>query len=368
MTTRVLILIKGLGRGGAEQLLVNAARCLDRDAFDYRIGFLLPHKDALVGELRGCGVRAVCLDGDGAIAWLWRLRRLVRRERIDVVHVHSPVAAIGARLVLTGRRPKIVYTEHNVWERYHPATYWANVLTFWRNSQVFAVSEQVRRSISYPRWLRALPMPPIETLYHGPAPGLRRLPEEGRQARASLGIEADAPMVIHVANFKAHKAHDVLLRAATRVRERVPGVRFVLVGTGQLEGEVRSLARDLQLNGSVVFAGLRDDVPALMSTSDVFVLPSDYEGLSIALLEAMTLGLPAVVTDVGGLAEAVSDGVDGIVIPPRDETALEGALVRVLEDPDLRGRLGEGARLRAAEFDIAVAVRRMEEVYARLGR
>ena len=129
-TPRILLLIKGLGRGGAEQILASAAPHLDRTRFDYEVAYLLPWKDALVKDLADADVPARCLDGSSGVAWVSRLRRLVSEGRFDLVHAHSPVAASAARVVLAVGGPPIVYTEHNEWERYHPLTYWSNMLTF----------------------------------------------------------------------------------------------------------------------------------------------------------------------------------------------------------------------------------------------
>ncbi len=365
MSARVLLLIKGLGRGGAEQLLASGARHVDRTRFDYEVAYLLPHKDALVGELRDAGMPVTCLEGAQGPAWVGRLRRLVRERRIDLVHAHSPVAAIGSRIAFGVRRPRLVYTEHNVWARYHPVTYWANMATFFRNDHVFAVAEHVQASMRYPRPLSWLPMPPTETLHQGIDVDV--LPSPARDGvRAELGIADDAPVVGTIANFKTHKAHDVLLRAAVDVRRAIPNVRFVLVGTGPLEADVRRLAETSGLNGTVVFAGFREDALRVASAFDVFTLASTYEGLSIALLEAMALGKPAVVTRVGGLPEVVDDGVTGLLVPSGEPGSLAGAIVRLLEDPGLRDRLGEAGRRRAATFDIRRAVRRTEDVYEEL--
>lgn len=366
MRKRILILIKGLGRGGAEQLLASAGPHLDASRFDYEAAYLLPWKDALVGELQESGLRVSCLSGARGPGWVPRLRTHVRRRRIDLVHAHSPLPAIGTRLAFGRARPRIVYTEHNVWARYHSATYWANMITFPRNDRVFAVSDHVRASIRYPRWLERLSMPPVETLYHGIDRDAVSTWAAADGVRHELGISDDAPVVGTVANFKAHKAHDVLLRAAVEVRREVPDVRFVLVGTGPLEADVRRQAHELGLDGTVVFAGYRDDAPRVAAAFDVFAMPSRYEGLSIALLEAMALGRPPVVTGVGGLPEVVGHGRDGLVVPAGNHRALAGEVLRLLRDPDLSRKLGEGARRRAAEFDIRRAVRRMEEVYEEL--
>jgi glycosyltransferase involved in cell wall biosynthesis len=374
----VLIVIKGLGRGGAEQLLLSGVPYLDTERYRYQFAYLLPWKDSLVPELTGAGLPVHCLDGARGAGWAGRLRALVRRQGIALVHAHSPVAAAGVRAV-AGRRTRVVYTEHNLWGRYHRATWAANLATFPRNDHVFAVSETVRASIRYPGPLRLLPMPPVETLHHGldPAavPGLFHRgasleppgPPPGRDGvRGELGIPDDALVVGSVANFKAAKDHATLLRAAAIVRRAVPSLRVVLVGQGPLEAETRRLAGELGLDGTVVFAGFRTDATRLMAGFDAFALSSTYEGLPIALIEAMASGCPAVVTGVGGTPEVVADGVHGFLVPPRDPAALAAGLTRLLGDPALRAGMGAAAAARARDFDIRKAVRRMEQVYARL--
>jgi glycosyltransferase involved in cell wall biosynthesis len=363
---RVLILIKGLGRGGAEQLLASAAPHLDHARFRYEVAYLLPVKDALAAELARHGMAVTCLGDDGGRGWLRRLKELVRERRIDLVHAHLPYAAIGARVALRGSdRPRLVYTEHNVWESYKPPTYWANLATFARNDHVFCVSDQVRSSIRYPRPLRWRRLPPTETLYHGLDPATAAAPAPDG-VREELGVGPTTPLVGTVANFRAEKAHGDLLRAAALVRRSVPDVRFVLVGQGPLEGQVRSEAERLGLGDTVIFAGFREDVPRVAAALDVFALSSRHEGLSIALMEAMALGRPPVVTSVGGLPELVTHDRNGLLVPPGDPGALAAGIVSVLEDPVLADRLGQAARRRAADFDIRTAIGRMEAVYGEL--
>lgn len=363
---RVLLLIKGLGRGGAEQLLVSAAHHLDTARYDYRVAYLLPWKSAFVPAMEAAGLPVTCLDGGRGAAWVPRLRRLVKREDVDLVHVHSPYAAIGARMALPGRTPRLVYTEHNVWERYRRATYWGNALTYPRNDHVFAVSESVRRSIRYPSVLRRLPVPEVETLYHGLDFAAGSVVADPDGIRRELGIPAEAPLVGCIANFKPHKGHPQLLRAMAEVRRSVPEARLVLAGVGPLEPEARALAGRLGIADAVVFAGFRDDVPRLLASVDAFTLASRYEGLSIALLEAMAAGRAVVVTRAGGLPEIVTDGRDGLLVPTDDVDALAAGLIAVLRDGDLRERLGAAARRRAGEFDIRRAVQRAEQVYEEL--
>jgi glycosyltransferase involved in cell wall biosynthesis len=359
---RVLILIKGLGRGGAEQLIASSARYWDRSKFEYEIAYLLPAKDALVREIQDVGVGVFCLGGQRGYSWVRKLRTLISERGFDLVHAHSPVAASAARALVGGTLP-VIYTEHNVWERYHRATLLANLATYSMNRHVFTVSDHVRDSIRYPAPLRFRRMPTLETLYHGIDP--EEVANWGKRngIREELGIPGDAFVVGTVANFKFHKGYPQLIKAAAEVVRVAPHVKFVLVGNGPMEREIKDQVRRRGLNQSVVFAGYRQDAPRVSNAFDVFALASVYEGLSIALIEAMALGKPAVVTNVGGLPEVVQDGRQGLVVPPEDPKHFAAALLALWRNNDLRQRLGEGATARAAFFDIRKAVRRQEAVY-----
>jgi glycosyltransferase involved in cell wall biosynthesis len=363
----VLLLIKGLGRGGAEFLVLSAMRHRDPDRFRYLVAYLLPRKDALVQDLSSVGVPAVCLEGARGTGWMGRLRSLLREQRIDVVHGHSPFPAIGARLI-AGRRTRLVYTEHNVWQRYHRATYWANAVTYPRNDLVFAVSDEVRRSIRYPVPLSLLRMPPVETLYHGVEPALLEGVGTPNGVREEFGIPPDAPVVGTVANLKPHKGLQHLLKAAVLIRRELPAARFLVVGEGGAKKDLEALASKLGLEDTVTFAGFREDAVRVASAFDVFAMSSLHEGLSIALVEAMALGKAVVVTRVGGLPEVVQDGKDGILVPPSNPVALAARIIDVLRDPALRERMGLAARKRAKRFDVRESVRRTEDAYAELTR
>ena len=296
-----------------------------------------------------------------------RLRSLVRRGNFDFVHVHSPYAAIGARVAI-GRNRHGSCTPSTtcgvgITGRPTGATPSRTLGT-----TTCSPSRTASGGPSYPSPLRVLPMPTVETLYQGLDRAAIAALGASDGVRDEFGIPDDAPLVGMVANFKPHKGHAELMRAVVKVRRAIPEVRFMLVGVGPLEAEVRADAERLGVEDAVIFTGFRDDVPRILGALDPFTLASTYEGLSIALIEAMALGRAVVVTRAGGHAEVVSDRQDGLLVPTEDVPALADGLIAVLEDGELRDRLGIAARRRAEDFDIRRTVRRTEEVYEELLR
>lgn len=364
--SRVLWLAKGLGRGGAEQLLSLTAARIDRLRFQIEVAYLLAWKDALVPEFKSCGIETHCLGmRHGAdLSWIRRLRSLMDQRRFNLVHTHSPYPAIAARVALGAGTVPLIHTEHNVWPQYRWPTYAANAATFGRNAAVLAVSRPVAESIKPPRWMPWMTAPAVEVMHHGiDEARVRRGPDARVKARRTLGL-GEADLVLGtVGNLRPQKDHHSLLVAFRLLPDLVSPTRLVIVGSGPLEDELRRQVTRHGLEQRVLLAGSRDDVQEILPAFDVFVLSSVYEGLSIALLEAMAAGLPAVVTRVGGMPDALTDGMDGLLVPPRDPEALAAAIERLLRDEPLRRQLGEQATRSVQRFSIGTAVRRMEELY-----
>jgi glycosyltransferase involved in cell wall biosynthesis len=371
----VLMLAKGLGRGGTERLLCGSVRLLDPGAYRVEVAYLLPWKDALVPEVEAAGVPVHCLDAPHAtsVAWLGRLRRLVRERDIALVHTHMPAPAVAARLALPGRRPAFVHTEHNLWDRYRRPTRWANALTYRRNAAVMAVSGGVAESI---RASGSGSVVPVEVVVHGIDIATMHHGDLARSHARSLldlpagpdgpaGPGAGGPVIGTVGNFTAKKDQACLLDAFATVQAEWRDARLVLVGTGPLEDSLRQRADRLGIGDAVLFTGPRDDVFELLPAFDVFVLSSRFEGLPIALLEAMASGVAPVATRVGGIPEVITDGVDGWLVEPGDPGELAASLTKLIADPEARGNLANAARKRATDFDLAGAVSTIEDVYRR---
>lgn len=185
------------------------------------------------------------------------------------------------------------------------------------------------------------------------------------EARARLGLAPDDWVVMMVANLRPVKGADVLLEAATRCGD-IPRFKLVLVGEVRDE-RVTQLPKRPELAGRVVLAGYRDDAAQLMAAADLFVMPSRAEALSVALLEAMSRGICPVVSDAGGMKEAVRHGVDGLVVPRENPAALAQALHDLATSPDVAARYGASAQERVAEtFSPARVAERIAAMYGRL--
>ena len=360
---RVLWLTKGLGRGGAERLLVEHALAGDDDRFEFEVAYLLPEKDHLVGELEAIGVSTHCLgvQRDADLRWIGRLAHLLRLRRYDIVHAHSPLSASAARVLVRAgfRSTAFVYTEHNRWPSYHTATRIADRATYRLNDAAIAVSEDVRASMSHGARHRT------EVITHGIDVASVRAHRASRAARrAELGIADDEVLALTVANLRENKRYPDLLAAARHVVDADPRVRFAAAGHGPLEAEVRAEHRRLGLGDRFRLLGFRRDALDLIAAADLFVLASSHEGLPVAVMEALVLGVPVVATAVGGMGEAVVDGTDGLLVPPADPDALAGAVLRAAE-PATLDRLTAGARAAGDRFSSQGSVARIEAVYER---
>lgn len=363
---RVLSLIKGLGPGGAEQLLLLTTTVTDPERVTHRVAYLRRDKTHLVPEFESRGIVPVRLGaGSGRLGMLRELRFEI--SQAQVVHVHSPVPAAIARVVARtlprSRRPPVVSTEHNEWTSHRWPTRLANALTTGLDTQHWAVSDQVRATVWRPwRGGYQVLVHGIDTTAAAPEPGDRP------RLRAELAVGEDELLVVTVANLRRNKDYPNLLRAARIALDSEPRLRFAAIGQGPLTHEITALRDDLGLSERFALLGFRRDVPHVLAAADLFVLASAHEGLPVAVMEAFVAGLPVVATGVGGLPGQVREGIEGRIVPPGDPAALAQALVTLAQEEDKRLRMARAARARATDYDIRRAVRELNAAYEELAR
>lgn len=355
---RILIAIKGLGLGGAEKLIADGARHWDRDRFDYSTAYALPWKDALVEALSDLNVTTTCVGskrGFMPASWM-RLRKLIVDAQIDLVHAHLPSIGIVCRLVSP---VPVVYTEHNVAQSYRVPLQMANRATYGRNRCTIAVSDAVADSVAgYPGpTARVIPNAVDHEVSAGAA----------RRARDELGIDDNVPLLVQVGNIRPLKGHNNLIAAVALLRDRQPDALVVSIGGEKHQGDLARLeesARAAGVSEQMTFLGSRPDALDFVAAADVFVNPSDMEGLPVAVLEAMGLAKPIVATAVGGVPGVIIDGETGVLVPPASPDALASAIDAMLDSPVEAEAMGENARELVVErHGMKRMVKTIEDVY-----
>jgi L-malate glycosyltransferase len=341
---RVLFVVKGLGIGGAERFIVQAARWLRIRHVDVTIANLDPRLTSLADECTGLGV-----DVQNFEIFTWRgpaeflrLFRLIDRRDVTAIHAHLPWAGFIARLAarMAGRR--VIYTEHSLVDRYKLVTRVVNSLSYLGVGANIAVSCAVRDSVARAYGVRAskqmrVIVNPVEDVDAGE---LRKMRED---IRRELGIAKSTLAIGSVASLRPVKRHDLLLDAYASTHKHIPNSILLLVGSGSELGRLKTLARQLGVEDRTKFLGARPDPIRCLAALDIFVLCSDWEGLPLAVLEAMATECAVVATRVGGIPEVVEDGVSGILVDPGDGRHISDALRYLAADPLRRRDLGSNA-------------------------
>jgi glycosyltransferase involved in cell wall biosynthesis len=362
---RILFLSTSMGMGGADSQLLAAAQELRGRGHEVLVVSLTP-LGPMGLQARQLGIPTESLEMRRGIPdprGLVRLARLVRAWRPDVVHSHMVHANLMARVVrLVAPVPALVSTIHNIYEG-GPLRMAAYRLTNGLVDHMTSISEAAAD-----RFIREriIPRDLLTVVPNGVDPELfRKVPAEVRdELRRSLSLAGEF-VWLAVGRFEVAKDYPTMLRAFVAVHERYPEAVLLLVGKGSLQGETEALVRELSLVTAVRFLGVRNDVPAVVSAGDAYVMSSAWEGMPMVLLEAAAGGLPIVATRVGGNPEVVLEGDNGFLAPPRDHRALASAMVRLMELTDAERRaMGERGREHVrAHYGLARVVERWEAVY-----
>lgn len=371
---RILFLSTSMGMGGADSQLMAAARELQDGGHEVRIVSLTP-LGQMGHQARAAGLPTESLEmrrGHPDPRGLWRLARLVRAWRPDVVHSHMVHANLMARAVrLLAPVPALVSTIHNIHEGG-----WGLMLGYRLTNRLVdhmtivseAAAERFVRDRIVPRELLTVVPNGVDTdRIAAVMPGARE------ELRRSLGVEGRF-VWLAVGRFEIAKDYPNMLRAFARVRAQQPESVLLLVGKGSLQPETEAQAAGLDLGTAVRFLGVRSDVPVVMSAADGYVMSSAWEGMPMVLLEAAAAGLPIVTTEVGGNREVVVDGDTGFLVPPRDDAALAAAMLRLGRlDPAARRAMGQRGRAHVrADYGLRRVADRWEAIYrdvlARKGR
>ena len=361
---RVLYLIVDLTVGGAEDHLLSLARNLDRTRF-LPVVCCIGRKGPIGAEIEAAGIRVEELGklrkGGFDREIVSRLRALIRRERIDLVHSHMYHANLYGRLAAFREGVPAVISVHNTYVR---PKILRRVLNRWlarRTPFILAGSEAIRDDIA--RYDRVSPGK-IRVIPYGVDVEKFNCALSREEAREKLGLPGGRFLVGTVGRLEEQKGQKYLIDAAGRLRREGRKVTLVIVGSGREEDRLRDQAVREGIGDAVLFLGTRRDLPELFRAMDLFAFPSLWEGFPIALLSAMAAGLPVIVTPVGGVPEVVEDGINGLVVPAGDPVALAEAIWKAHENPVGTSGLGTAAAATIRDrYSHRTTARRIMEIY-----
>jgi glycosyltransferase involved in cell wall biosynthesis len=340
------------------------------DQTRYRVSLVSLRKRDLSEEtLDALGIDITYLEkGKFDPSTLPAILRIIDEKQIDILHLHGYGATTFGRIAAAWRRLPVVMHEHaNL-----TSTPWFQKLAD-RVLEPFtdvalAVSTSTAEFVTGARLVRP---ERVKVVYLG-APldefGQPRPLGERTGTRAAWGVTDREFVIGSVTRLHDSKGNEYLVRAARLVLDERPNARFVVFGEGPLRSGLEALAAELGIADRFTFAGFVTDVPRVLAAFDLSAFPSLWEGTPLTVFEAMAASRPIVATDADGLAEVLRDGDNALVVPKRDSTALARAIVRLMDEDELRGRLAANARRTADRYDIAAFVRKMERLYDVLAR
>jgi glycosyltransferase involved in cell wall biosynthesis len=344
----------------------------DRSRYAMWFGTLRPIAPWLKTYMEAHGVRTLSLDcksrGDYPSALL-RLARVLEDEEIDILHTHlfDPSVVGLAAGVLAGTPIRVV-TRH--YSDYHTRIHksWhvrLDQFCTWSAHAVVAVSEHTAAHL---RSAENAPPGKVHVIPNGIDFERVRISSDDAAARIRTEFGTDHALLLMAARLHPEKGYEHLFAALPEIAQRLGDrVRLLIAGTGTFEAAYRERVRALGCSHLVHFLGFRRDLPDLMAAADLFVLPSVAEAFGLVLAEALYLGTPVVATRTGGIPEIVDDGVNGILVPPGDSTALAEAVARLLTDEPTRRRMrGAGRDKVLAQFRFDTMLQRYEALYETL--
>jgi glycosyltransferase involved in cell wall biosynthesis len=361
---KVLQLIKSLGRGGAEMLLQQTLRFHDQQKFEFHYIYFLPWKNAMVEPIRKAGgtVENIPASNNAQILFsVFRISQYCKKHGIQLIHCHLPWAGFLGRLVHKLHGIPVLYTEHNKQERYHFITRTINKYSFNFQTACISVGDEVEGSIQK----NIHPSVAVRTIRNGvDTKYFIRNENEGKALRQKLGISLDAPVIANVAVFRIQKRLIAWLQVIEQLKKKHPTLKAFLVGDGPLASQISQTITELHLEDTVILPGLVEEVRPWLSATDVFCMTSEFEGLPLALLEAMSMETAVVATAAGGVAEVIQPGVNGLLAEVENLHEIPALVERVLADPSLSKRLRQAARKRIEDsYGLQGMTAAIEEFY-----
>lgn len=361
----LLYLITELNVGGAEKVLARLVAGLNKERYRVLV-CSLQKKGPVADEIELSGIKVVSLDMEGKLNLKAPLKlfSLLKKEKVDILHSYLFHANLLARIVGRLAGVPIIISSERIMEMEGRHRAIINRLTAPLANCITANSNSVREFI---RSQIGIDSKKLVTIYNGLDVSDFRKKEDQAEIKKEWGIDPDKVVIGCVARLDPQKGHEYLFKAALRVVDKHPDVVFLLVGYGPLRKKLEDMTEELGLASKVIFTGVCNDVPRMLSIMDIFVLPSLYEGFPNAVLEAMAASRPVIATSVAGTPEIVVDDQTGILVPRANPEALAEAINFLIQNPERAREMGQAGRLRVEDyFSLEKMVEKTEELYEQL--
>jgi sugar transferase (PEP-CTERM/EpsH1 system associated) len=350
---KVTHLVLSLDVGGLERVVLDLVR--EGQALGQSVSVLcLERPGVLACQAEALGARVACASKtDGLHPWMvWRLFKILRQLRPDVLHSHHIGALFyGGLAARAAGVPVVVHSEHGKHYAVRRRTRWLGRIAGCTIARFFCVSQDIAEEVEQSRIVSRAK---IRVVPNGIDTERFRKPGDPPTLRQMLGIPPGAPVVGTIGRLHEIKQQDLLLRAFAKLRDRMPEAHLLLVGDGPLMGDLRGLAAQLGLGDAVHFAGYQARPEQFLHLMNVFALTSRSEGMPLAILEAWAAGVPVVASRVGGVPQLIQHGQTGLLFEPGDESGLIEALSAVVGDPVLARAVRDGGHERVeASFTLA---------------
>jgi glycosyltransferase involved in cell wall biosynthesis len=365
---RILHIVEDLKIGGLERVLASIVISLDPSRYDVQVWCLARGGDVAQALIeKGISVRILDMPSYYNPLAVVRLSWLMKSEQFHLIHTHGYFAGTFGRLAaICARIPTVVTHVHSTYYDYAKRNLWIERVLSRFTDRIICVSKAVEKFVTESEGIARDKTCLIYNAVDAPASDLIGQPQG--TLRTSFGIGPEAVVITVVASLTENKGHGLLLAAFRQAWRTLPSLRLVIVGDGPLRALLEAEARQLLIDKVVIFAGLRDDVFPFLKMADVCVLPSQQrEGLGVALIEAMAVGLPVIGTDLGGIPEVIQNGENGLLVSAGSEEELAAAIRTLADNRDLRSSMGRrGREVYEEKFMLSRMIGQIETLYDQL--
>jgi glycosyltransferase involved in cell wall biosynthesis len=352
----------GMGIGGMEKVITDLCRHMNGDKYQSMICCTnLKGEFGQILEKEGYRIFLCAQNGKyEKYLRLLEVAKLLKRNRIDIVHSHSVACVEGVMGGVLARTPVRIHTDHC---KNYP-TNWrymrSEKIASYFADRFVAVSNHTKKDLV--QWENISP-DKIQVIYNGMNFGAEFGKEDHERILQELGLKPHQRVIGSVGRIEYQKGYDLLVDSAKEILDRHPETRFVIVGGGSKEEELRIQIRRLNLERHFILTGWRVDAPLILSTFDIFVMTSNFEGMPIVLLEAMAMGKPIVSTAVGGSPEIIEHGENGFLLHDRNPNKLASLIAELLVNEGRRKEMGEKGR---RNYRMNFTAEKMAEEYSNL--